>query len=75
VQRASNDDIIVGMRWELGDLIIDRSNGLRDGDGEKYQRLRVEAYGDSPQPEHRSILNPLYTHGKRTWDTVDATHQ
>jgi len=45
VQRASNDDIIVGGGWELGDLTVDRSVGLRDGDGEKYQRLRVDAHG------------------------------
>ena len=34
-QRASDDDIIVGIRWELGDLIVDRSIGLHDCDGEE----------------------------------------
>ena len=34
-ERASSDDIIVGVHWELGDLIVDRSIGLHDCDGEE----------------------------------------
>ena len=34
-QRASNDDVIVGVCWELGDLVIDRPVGLLDDDREK----------------------------------------
>ena len=34
-QRTSDDDIIVSICWELGDLVVDRSIGLSDDDGEK----------------------------------------
>ena len=34
-QHASNDDVIVGVCWELGDLVVDRPVGLLDDDREK----------------------------------------
>lgn len=34
-RRASDDDIIVGVRWELGGMVVDRTVRLGDGDSEK----------------------------------------
>ena len=34
-QRASNDNVIVGVCWELRDLVVDRSGSSRDDDGEE----------------------------------------
>ena len=47
-KRASDDDIIVNVRWELGDLIVDFSIGLDSGDGEKEQRPRIQIHGRGP---------------------------
>ena len=40
-ERASDDNIIINICWELGDLIVDRPIGLGDDDTEKKQRPRV----------------------------------
>lgn len=49
-ERASDDDVVVGMRWELGDVVVDRSIGLCDGDSEKQQSPRARIHGGSPNP-------------------------
>ena len=57
-QRTSNDDIIVGIRWELGDPVVDRSVGLLDSDSEK-QRPHGQIHGGGCQ--HNS--SPFYDGG------------
>ena len=52
-QRTSDDDVIVVTRRELGDVVVDRSVCLRDGDGEKQQRLRVLFHAGSTKPRPR----------------------
>jgi len=78
VQRTSNNDIIVGIRWELGNFFVDRSKCLRDGDGKKYQRLGGEAHGGSPKPRRRVISDQLYTREKWTrghcWRKLSTSH-
>jgi len=48
-QRASNDDVIVGICWELGGLIVDRSVGLHEDDREKYESPHAHIHGDALQ--------------------------
>jgi len=35
VRHTSNNDVVIGIRWELGDLVVDRSIGTRGGDSKK----------------------------------------
>ena len=54
-QRTSDDDIIVLVRWELGDMVIDRSVRLCDGDDEEQQRLCAQIHDSlSPQLEYQA---------------------
>ena len=59
-KRASDDDIIVNVRWELGDLVVDRCIGLGDGDTEKKQRPRIQIHGCGPWYKREAIPVPFY---------------
>ena len=66
-KRASDDDIIVNVRWELGDLIIDCPIDLGDGDTEKEQRPRVRIHCGGPWHKHQATPVPFYT----SWISID----
>ena len=55
-QRASDDDVIVGICWELRDMVVDRSGDSRDDDREKQQTRRAQLHGDGIQHGPSSIL-------------------
>ena len=44
-KRTSNNDVIVGIRWELRDLFIDPRAGLCDSESKKDQRLEGQVHG------------------------------
>ena len=60
-KRASDDDIIVNVCWELGDPIVYRSIGLDDGGAKKKQRPRVQVHGGSPWQKRQAVPAPFYT--------------
>ena len=60
-KRASDDDIIVNVCWELGDPIVYRSIGLDDGGAKKKQRPRVQVHGGSPWQNRQAVPAPFYT--------------
>ena len=60
-KRASDDDIIVNICWELGDLVVDYPIGLGDSDAEKKQSPRAQIHDSSPWHERKAIAAPFYT--------------
>ena len=58
-ERASDDNIIINICRELGDLIVDRCIGLGDDDTEEEQRPRVQIHRGSPWHECQAIPAPF----------------
>ena len=68
MKHASDDNIIVNVSWELGDLIVDCPIGSADSDAENEQKPRVQVHGGRSWHKRHAIPVSFYT----SWVSIGA---